>query len=208
MPKKKPEHYVNNKELLEAMIVYRTKVGIAREKFIKKYDKDPPKSGVWEGKPRIPNYLGECFLKIATHLSYRPNFVNYILSTTSINEGETVTVTVNTVGIPDGSTLFYTSYKTIDITPSSGSFIINSDTGSFNITAQEDLLVESAETFTVSIRTVSIAGSIVSTTDAVTIANTTTFALSSSTNLPAEGDTITLTVTTTGVLNGITHFKI
>lgn len=121
------------------------------------------------------------------------------LSTTSINEGETVTVTVNTVGIPDGSTLFYTSSNTIDITPSSGSFIINSDTGSFNITAQEDLLVESAETFTVSIRTVSIAGSIVSTTDAVTIANTTTFAISSSTNLPAEGDTITLTVTTTGV---------
>ena len=26
MPKKKTEHYVNNKELLEAMIVYRTKV--------------------------------------------------------------------------------------------------------------------------------------------------------------------------------------
>ena len=49
MPKKKPEHYVNNKELLEAMIVYRTKVGIAREKFIEKYDKDPPKSGAWEG---------------------------------------------------------------------------------------------------------------------------------------------------------------
>ena len=34
MPKKKSEHYVNNKELLEAMIVYRGKVAIAREKFI------------------------------------------------------------------------------------------------------------------------------------------------------------------------------
>tara|TARA_X000001036_G_scaffold179263_1_gene169740 strand:+ start:2496 stop:3011 length:516 start_codon:yes stop_codon:yes gene_type:complete len=87
MPKKKPEHYVNNKELLEAMIVYRTKVGIAREKFIKKYDKDPPKSGVWEGKPRIPNYLGECFLKIATHLSYKPNFVNYMFREDMISDG-------------------------------------------------------------------------------------------------------------------------
>ena len=55
MPKKKSEHYVNNKELLEAMIVYRGKVAIAREKFIKKYDQDPPKSGPWEGKPPIPN---------------------------------------------------------------------------------------------------------------------------------------------------------
>ena len=87
MPKKKPEHYVNNKELLEAMIVYRTKVGIAREKFIEKYDKDPPKSGAWEGKPRIPNYLGECFLEIATHLSYKPNFVNYMFREDMISDG-------------------------------------------------------------------------------------------------------------------------
>ena len=54
MPRKKTEHYVNNKELLEAMIVYRGKVAIAREKFIKKHKQDPPKSGPWEGKPPIP----------------------------------------------------------------------------------------------------------------------------------------------------------
>ena len=55
MVKKKSEHYVNNKELLEALIVYREKVAHAKEN-------DLP-------KPRITNYLGECFLKIATHLS-------------------------------------------------------------------------------------------------------------------------------------------
>ena len=87
MPKKKTEHYVNNKELLEAMIVYRAKVAVAREKFVKKYDKEPPKSGAWEGKPRIPNYLGECFLKIATHLSYKPNFVNYMFGEDMISDG-------------------------------------------------------------------------------------------------------------------------
>ena len=87
MPKKKSEHYVNNKELLEAMIVYRGKVAIAREKFIKKYDQDPPKSGPWEGKPPIPNYLGSCFLKIATHLSYKPNFVNYMFREDMISDG-------------------------------------------------------------------------------------------------------------------------
>ena len=32
MPRKKSEHYVNNKELLEALIVYREKVAIAKEK--------------------------------------------------------------------------------------------------------------------------------------------------------------------------------
>ena len=87
MPRKKTEHYVNNKELLEAMIVYRGKVAIAREKFIKKYDQDPPKSGPWEGKPPIPNYHGSCFLKIATHLSYKPNFVNYMFREDMISDG-------------------------------------------------------------------------------------------------------------------------
>ena len=88
MVKKKSEHYVNNKELLEALIVYRGKVAIAREAFIKKYpDKEPPKSGPWEGKPPIPNYLGECFLKIATHLSYKPNFVNYMFREDMISDG-------------------------------------------------------------------------------------------------------------------------
>ena len=87
MAKKKSEHYVNNKELLEAMIVYRSKVAKARELFIEKYDTEPPKSGPWEGKPRIPNYLGDCFLKIATHLSYKPNFVNYMFREDMISDG-------------------------------------------------------------------------------------------------------------------------
>ena len=73
MVKKKSEHYVNNKELLEALIVYRAKVAVAKEK-------DLP-------KPRITNYLGECFLKIATHLSYKPNFVNYMFRDDMISDG-------------------------------------------------------------------------------------------------------------------------
>ena len=66
MPKKKSEHYVNNKELLEALIVYRGKVAEAKEN-------DLP-------KPRITNYLGECFLKIATHLSYRYYNIFFLLT--------------------------------------------------------------------------------------------------------------------------------
>ena len=73
MPKKKSEHYVNNKEFLEALIVYRSKVEHAKEN-------DLP-------KPRITNYLGECFLKIATHLSYKPNFVNYMFREDMISDG-------------------------------------------------------------------------------------------------------------------------
>jgi len=67
------DHYVNNKELFEAMIVYRKKVIDAREN-------DLP-------KPKIPDYIGSCILKIATHLSYRPNFVNYMFKEDMICDG-------------------------------------------------------------------------------------------------------------------------
>ena len=73
MAKKKSEHYVNNKELLAALIDYRADVAVAKSK-------DLP-------KPRISNYLGECFLKIATHLSYKPNFVNYMFRDDMISDG-------------------------------------------------------------------------------------------------------------------------
>ena len=73
MPRKKSEHYVNNKELFQALIVYREKVAHAKEN-------DLP-------KPRITNSLGECFLKIATHLSYKPNFVNYMFRDDMISDG-------------------------------------------------------------------------------------------------------------------------
>ena len=73
MVRKKSEHYVNNKQLLEALIVYRAKVAHAKENDLE--------------KPRITNYLGECFLKIATHLSYKPNFVNYMFREDMISDG-------------------------------------------------------------------------------------------------------------------------
>ena len=71
--RKRSEHYVNNKEFLEAIVKYKNDVAEAAEKG--------------EPKPRITNYLGECFLKIATHLSYKPNFVNYMFREDMICDG-------------------------------------------------------------------------------------------------------------------------
>ena len=71
--KKKSEHYVNNKEFLAAMVEYKKLVNRAKR----------------EGKkdPRVPDYIGECFLKIANHLSYRPNFINYTYRDDMISDG-------------------------------------------------------------------------------------------------------------------------
>ena len=90
MPKKKPEHYVNNKQLLEAMVDYRQRCELSYKKYFGKDLTEQPKeerAKRWETKPKIPNYLGDCFLKIATHLSYKPNFVNYMFREDMISDG-------------------------------------------------------------------------------------------------------------------------
>ena len=71
--RKKSEHYVNNKEFLQAMIEYKDRC----EKAIKRKRKPPP----------VTNYIGECFLKIANRLSYRPNFINYTYRADMISDG-------------------------------------------------------------------------------------------------------------------------
>ena len=71
--RKRSEHYVNNKEFLAALEVY-----IAQVNRAKLNDKEPP---------QIPRYIGECFLKIANHLSFKPNFVNYMFKEDMISDG-------------------------------------------------------------------------------------------------------------------------
>ena len=71
--KQKKEHYVNNAEFLEGMKAY------------KKRCREAKKAG--KPKPPVDNYLGSCFLKIANHLSYRPNFINYTFRDDMISDG-------------------------------------------------------------------------------------------------------------------------
>ena len=71
--RKRSEHYVNNKEFLAALIRYQEDIEIARLQ-------DKP-------TPVIPRYIGECFLKIANHLSFKPNFVNYMFKEDMISDG-------------------------------------------------------------------------------------------------------------------------
>jgi len=37
--------------------------------------------------PIIPDYAGECFLKIAERLSHRPNFINYAFREEMVSDG-------------------------------------------------------------------------------------------------------------------------
>ena len=63
MSKKKSVHYVNNADFSNAVVEYVTKVNEARD----------------NGKPQpiIPDYIAQCFLRIAEGLSHKHNFIRY-----------------------------------------------------------------------------------------------------------------------------------
>ena len=71
--KSKGAHYVNNKQFLKAMIEWLERCTEAEN--------------IGELQPPVTDYIGECFLKIATHLSYRPNFINYTYRDEMISDG-------------------------------------------------------------------------------------------------------------------------
>lgn len=63
MAKKKTEHYIDNQEFFKAMQEWKVLVNAADLADTK--------------HPPITEYIGTCFLKIAEHLSRKPNFINY-----------------------------------------------------------------------------------------------------------------------------------
>jgi len=60
---KTKHHYIDNKEFLKAVVAHRK--AVRRAKRLK------------EEKPRVPEYIGECFIKIANQLAFKSNFINY-----------------------------------------------------------------------------------------------------------------------------------
>ena len=61
--KKKNPHYVNNAQFSQAVVDYVTIVREAKQNE--------------EALPIVPNYIAQCFLKIAEGLSHKSNFIRY-----------------------------------------------------------------------------------------------------------------------------------
>ena len=71
--KKKPKQYVNNADFMYALTQYKELSKQAKEGNLP--------------SPPIPNYIGECFMKIAEGLSHKPNFINYSYRDEMISDG-------------------------------------------------------------------------------------------------------------------------
>ena len=105
--------------------------------------------------------------------------VNYTISpnASAVNEGDTITYTITTVGVADGTTLYWTD----DGTTTGPDFVDNNNSGSFTITSgsatftrvlKNDYLLEGTETVIIHIRTGSTSGPIVATSGTVSVADT------------------------------------
>lgn len=132
-------------------------------------------------------------------------------STLTMNEGASVTFTVTTANVANGTTLYWNNDGTTNgatdfASPGSnnGTVIINEGTGTIVITLVDDFLTEGAENIAVKIRTGSVIGPIVATAFTVTVLDTSvplTQSYSVSPNLDSilEGNSVNYTVTTTNV---------
>ena len=83
--KKQKQHYIDNQEFLSNVIKLREYFRHGKEvlehenyKVTIKYYRNHPDRRTSKEFVRCYEYLGACFHKIATHLSFKPNFINYM----------------------------------------------------------------------------------------------------------------------------------
>jgi DNA-directed RNA polymerase specialized sigma subunit len=73
MTKETARHYVDNEKFLSEMTKFRAEVVHAKSNSLE--------------RPRVPNYIGDCLFKIATHLARKPNFSNYTFKEDMVSDG-------------------------------------------------------------------------------------------------------------------------
>lgn len=71
--KKVTRNYINNEDFRNALLKYKEDCEAA--------------ATLGKVKPRIPNYIGECFIKLAEGLARRPNFFGYSYKDEMISDG-------------------------------------------------------------------------------------------------------------------------
>lgn len=128
---------------------------------------------------------------------------NLTRSTSLANEGDSVTFTINTTNVVNGTNVPYviTGVSSADISgaPLSGNFVINNNTASITLNITADLLTEGPETLTMT-----SAGKIVSV--AIVDSSLTppggVYTLTRSASSITEGDTITFNLSTQNVSDG------
>jgi subtilisin family serine protease/plastocyanin len=145
-----------------------------------------------------------------------PSYDSLTSSASSINEGDTVTFTVSTSNVINGTTIGYTvsGISASDLSSGSltGDITINSNTGSVSFTLDNDVTTEGNETLTLTLAATDSASTATGSLNrSVTIIDTSqaptpTYDVSPAANNVNEGSSLTFNVTTTNVSNGTTLY--
>ena len=143
-----------------------------------------------------------------------PFSISVTPSTTTANEGETVNFTVNTTGIPNGTTLtwYVVGNSSTDYNDMYHNFTINNNQGTFSISLLQDFIDDPGESFVVRIQSHSGSGATVYATSTTININqvTWTFNITPSVTTIAESTggqspvntTLTLAIATSGIEDG------
>lgn len=155
--------------------------------------------------------LGGALLQLTTVTS--PNYT-ITASSASVDENGSVTFTITTNNVADGTDLYWTlgvvsgSVTTGDFTGATdGTVTINNNTGSVTVTLNPDETTEGVEEFLLALRLDSITGQVVATSSAITINDTSLTPIYTASASPAsiaETETVTITVDTQNVEDGTT----
>jgi hypothetical protein len=132
---------------------------------------------------------------------------------TAVDEGNAVTMSVVTTNFGNGVLYWNTlSSNSADFDQSIGVVTITNNTGSFTIIPTADFITEGEETFSVQLRIDSNVGTVVATSEEITINDTsttpTTYSITPDVTAVDEGNAVTISVATTDFGNGVLYWNI
>lgn len=93
-------------------------------------------------------------------------------ATNDVDEGSSLTITVGGTNITNGTYYWTVETSAGDFTTNTGEVSVTDNSGSFTVTPTEDSTTEGLETFTVALRSGSVSGSILQTSESITINDT------------------------------------
>lgn len=134
------------------------------------------------------------------------------LSQTSVDEGSGITFEVGGTNIVDGTYYWTIETNAGDFATASGALTMTSNAGTFLVTPRADTTTEGEETFTVAVRSGSVSGTILVTSDPVTINDTSltapTYTLTPAADNVNEGSSLEFTVGGTNIIDGTYYWTV
>ena len=129
----------------------------------------------------------------------------------NVNEGSELTFTVGGTNITNGT--YYWNTNGGDLVGFAGEVIITDNSGSFSVTPTADNTTEGSETFTATLRSGSVEGTILATSESITINDTSltpepTYTITPAADNVDEGSSLEFTVGGTDITNGTYYWTI